>query len=65
MGFPTADLAVYAYIVPDADMTHAVLLGHDSVSYFPVRKYRNVSDTMVTFVGNDEDFNAGDHRYAE
>ena len=51
VGSPTACLAVYAHVVPDSTMTHAVLLGRDSWSHFPVRKFEDINDTetVVTF----------------
>ena len=53
---PTVCLVVYAHVVPDTAMSTAVLLGRDSWSKFPVRKYRDVSETetVVTFVEPDE-----------
>ena len=64
---PTVCLAVYAHIVPDAAMSHAVLLGRDSWSHFPVRTYRDVSasETIVTFVGDDDGPKGGDARYEQ
>ena len=50
----TVCLVVNAHIVPDTAMSTAVLLGRDSWSYFPVRKYRDVgkTETTVTFLEN-------------
>ena len=52
VGSPTAQIATFAYLVPEGVMSHDVLLGRNSLSAFPVRKYRDVSatETIVTFV---------------
>ena len=45
-------LDVFAHVVPEKAMTVDVLLGRDSWSHFPIRKYRDVNETttIVTFV---------------
>ena len=55
VGSPTVQLPVIAHVVPNEAMTHAVLLGRDSWSSFPVRKYCDVSETEteVTFASLD------------
>ncbi len=61
----TVRLVVHAYIVPDKAMQMPVLLGRDSWSFFPVRKYRdlNSTQTLVTFVGTEGESVSGDHRF--
>ena len=53
----TVCMVVHANGVPDTTMSIALLLARDSWSHFPVRKYRDVSDTetILTFAESDRD----------
>ena len=54
-GSSTVSLVVNAHVVLDTAMSTAGLLGRDSWSHFPVRKYRDVSktETVATFLENE------------
>ena len=51
----TVCLVMRDHIVPDTAMSTAVLVGRDSWSHFPLRKYRDVNETetVVTFLVNE------------
>ena len=59
----TVCLVVNAHIVPETSMSTAVVLGRDSWSHFPARKYRDVSktETVATFLENDNAPPVGQH----
>ena len=60
-------MVVHAHVVPDTAMSTALLLGRDSWSQFPVRTYRDISDTetILTFVEPDHDLEATNQRYTQ
>ena len=62
---PTVCLVVFAYVVPDKAMTVDVLLGRDSWSHFPMRKYRDASETttVVTFATKTNGLASKEERY--
>ena len=62
---PTVCLVVFAHVVPKEAMTVDVLLGRDSWSHFPIRKYRDVSEktTIVTFVTKTNGLASKEERY--
>ena len=64
---PTVCLAAHAHVVPDEAMTHAILLGRDGWSEFPIRKYVDISEneTVVTFTGSDSATAETTQRYSD
>lgn len=66
-GTPSVRTAVYAHVVADATMSHAVLLGRDSRAHFPVKKYRDVFDleTVVTFEEGEHEKQDNDDRFTK
>ena len=60
-------MVVNAHVVPDTAMSTAILLGRESWSHFPVRKYRDISntDTILTFVEPDWDREVTNRRYTQ
>ena len=62
----TVCLTVHAHIVPDTAMSTRVLLGRNSWSQFPVRTYRDVSETetVVAFIAN-ESARTDDQRFPQ
>ena len=56
---------MFAYVVPDKAMTVDVLLGRDSWSHFPMRKYRDASETttVVTFATKTNGLASKEERY--
>ena len=63
----TVCMVVHAHVVPDTAMSTALLLGRDSWSHFPIRKYRDVSDTetILTFFESNRDLDTTHQRYTQ
>ena len=62
---PTVCLVVFAHVVPEEAMTVDVFLGRDSWSPFPIRIYRDVSETttIVAFVTKTNELELKEERY--
>ena len=62
---PTVCLVAFAHVVPEKAMTVDVLLGRDSWSHFPIRKYRDVNETatIATFVTTTNGLASKEGRY--